>query len=127
MENWRPISLLNIDYKILTKVLANRLQVALREIISTDQTGYIKGRNICENIRVIEDIIAYSDRFNVNGFIVLLDFQKAFDSVNIDFLKGTLKSFQFGPVFRRWIEVLYTNISSCVTNNGYASEFFPVT
>jgi len=127
LKNWRPISLLNCDYKILTKVLANRLQEALAEIISPDQTGYIKGRQIGENIRIIEDIINYTTLKNIKGYLVLLDFEKAFDSVNIDFLKESLERCNFGENFRRWIEVLYTNVNSCVTNNGYASEFFPVT
>jgi len=124
LKNWRPISLLNTDYKILTKVLANRLQVALREIISADQTGYIKGRYIGENVRVIE---TYSTLNKARGYIVLLDFEKAFDTVNIDFLKKALITYKFGPNFCKWIELLYTNVSSCVTNNGHASEFFPVT
>jgi hypothetical protein len=126
LGNWRPISLLNTDYKILTEVLASMLQNALKEIISPDQTGYIKGRNIGENIRLIDDIIQYSLQSQTKGYLVLLDFEKAFDSVNIAFLKKTLELYEFGPQFRKWIEVLYTEVSSCVTNNGHASEFFPV-
>ena len=127
IKNWRPITLLNIDYKILTKALGNRLQVALGEIISADQTGYIKGRYIGENIRVIDDIITYTSLNNVNGYILLLDFEKAFDTVNIEFLKAALKIFKFGPVYMKWINVLYANVSSCVINNGYASKFFSIT
>ncbi len=78
IKNWRPITLLNTDYKILTKVLSNRLQIALKEIISPDQTGYIKGRYIGENIRVIDDIIRYTSIHNVSGYILSLDFEKSF-------------------------------------------------
>jgi len=127
LQNWRPISLLNTDYKILTKVLASRLQFALKDIISPDQTGYIKGRNIGENIRLMDDIIHVSTQNNMKGYIVLLDFQKAFDSVSISFLKKTLETFNFGPYFRQWIEVIYNGVSSCVTNNGHISDFFTVT
>jgi len=127
LKNWRPISLLNTDYKIITKVLASRLQNALKEIISPDQTGYIKGRNIGENIRLIDDVIQYSMCTNMKGYLVLLDFEKAFDSVNISFLKKALEIYAFGPYFRKWIEVLYTEVTSCVTNNGHFSNFFPVT
>lgn len=60
------------------------------------------------------------------GFIALLDFQKAFDSVRWSFLLNTLKTFNFGDKLLRWIKLLYCNISSCVTNNGHASSFFSV-
>jgi len=127
LKNWRPISLLNIDYKILTKVLATRLQEPLKEIISEDQTGYIKGRCIGENIRVIDDLLEYTSIANIQSYMVLLDFEKAFDMVNIDFLLAALNTFCFGPKFRKWIEILYTDITSCVVNNGHASQFFPLT
>ena len=80
LKNWRPITLLNTDYKVLTKVLSSRLQHALKEIIFPDQTGYIKGRYIGENIRTIDDIIAYTTLKNKEGYIVLLDFEKSFRS-----------------------------------------------
>jgi len=124
IKNWRPISLLNTDYKILTKALSSRLQVALPEIISSDQTGYIKGRYIGENIRVIQDIIDFTSLKNIKGYMLLLDFEKAFDSVNIKFLKRALQAYNFGPRFQQWIEILYYNIESCVTNNGHMSSYF---
>ena len=127
LKNWRPISLLNTDYKILTKVLASRLQEALNVIISPDQTGYIKGRYIGENVRLIDDIIHHTTVTHSKGYLVLLDFEKAFDSVNIDFLRKALQVYSFGPQFRKWIDVLYSEVNSCVTNNGHISEFFSLT
>ena len=59
LKNWRPISLLNTDYKILAHVLANRLKTVINQLIHTDQNGYIKGRNIGFNIRLIQDVIEY--------------------------------------------------------------------
>ena len=91
LMNWRPISLLNTDYKILAKVLASRLQQALKEIISPDQTSYIKGRSIGENIRLISDVIEHTTKNDTKGYIVLLDFAKVFDSVKISFLKKALE------------------------------------
>lgn len=126
LTNWRPITLLNTDYKILTKALANRLQGLISNLIHTDQTGYIKGRYIGENIRTIADIIDYCEMSNEQGFMVLLDFQKAFDSISWNFLQKSLKAFNFGDAFCNWIQTLYCNISSCVTNNGHSSTFFPV-
>ena len=61
---------------------------------------------------------------NIPGMAIFIDFKKAFDSVNWDFLAKVLEAFNFGPHIRKWISVLYTDITSCVINNGYASEYF---
>ena len=126
LSNWRPISLLNTDFKILAKVLASRLQKVISSIISTDQSGYIKGRCIGENIRSILDIIEHSSSKINPGLMVFLDFEKAFDTVSWSFLTKTLKYFNFGENFIKWISILYQDITSCVVNNGTASSFFKV-
>jgi hypothetical protein len=113
LKNWRPLSLLNTDYKILTKVLATRMQSVLDEIVSPDQNGYIKGRFIGENIRLISDIIEYKNANNRPGLIALLDFEKAFDTVNWQFLQHTLEAFNFGETFQKWTKIIYTDITSC--------------
>ena len=107
LKNWRPVTILNTDYKILTKVLANRLQPLLEKIITSDQVGYIKGRQITENIRIINDIMSYTDLKHISGFIALIDFEKAFDSVEWPFLLKTLKAFNFGNNFLHWIKILF--------------------
>ena len=126
LKNWRPVSLLNTDYKILAKALANRLQKVIGHLICEDQVGYIKGRYIGEAIRTIEDIILLTKEQNTPGFITLIDFEKAFDSIEWPFLFKCLEKFNFGPVFTSWIRILYTNIKSCVGNNGYYSEMFEI-
>ena len=78
LKNWRFISLLNTDYKLATKCIAKRLEKVLPYLIDGDQTGYIKGRFIGENIRLISDIIEQPE--NKGGMILFLDFEKAFDS-----------------------------------------------
>ena len=127
LANWRPVSLLQTDYKILTKALALRLQKVLPKIISSDQVGYIKDRYIGENIRTLEDLIIYTDKFQIPGYFVLIDFKKAFDSIEWDFLFNALHKFNFGPQFIKWIKILYNDISSCVGNNGYYSSYFKLT
>lgn len=81
LENLRPISLLNVDYKILTKVIAKRIEKVLPTLINPDQTGYVKGRYIGENVRLIYDLIYYTDKPNQKGIAIFLDFKKAFDSI----------------------------------------------
>ena len=124
LKNWRPISLLNVDYKILAKIFANRLTKILPYIINEDQTGYIKGRFIGFNIRQIEDIIIYCDMFDKPGIILSIDFEKAFDTINWKFINDALKAFNFGHNFCNAIKTLYNDISSCVINNGRTSEWF---
>ena len=118
LKNWRPVSILNTDYKILTKALSNRLQPLLSKLISSDQVGYIKDRQIADNIRIIDDIMSYTHLKHLPGYILLVDFEKAFDSVEWSFLYKTLKAFNFGTCFIQWIKILHTNIQSCVSNNG---------
>ena len=123
-KSWKPVSLLATDYKILTKALSIKLQKVIPSLINSDQVGYIKGRNICENIRIIEDLISFTAMNKSPGFLSLIDFEKAFDTVEWPFLFKTLKSFNFWDNFITWIKLLYTDIFSCVSNNGYLSNYF---
>ena len=124
LKNWRPISLLNTDYKIISNVFAHRLKQCLPSIIHQDQKGFIKGRFIGENTRLVYDIMEYLQNSNESGLLFLIDFEKAFDSVEWKFLETTLESFNFGNYFIKWFKILYYNGQSCVINNGVYSEFF---
>ena len=126
LKNWRPVSLLNTDYKILTKALAQKLQKVIGTIVNEDQVGYIKGRYIGEAIRTIEDVMSASKMNNITGYITLIDFEKAFDSIEWSLLWQCLTHFNFGEQFITWIKILYQNIKSCVGNNGYYTESFDV-
>ena len=125
LANWRPVSLLNTDYKILTQLLAIRLQKVIPTIINSDQVGYIKNRYIAENIRILSDILVLqlTDLEDMEAYITQIDFEKAFDSVEWKFLFNTLKTLNFGENFIKWIKTLYTNITACVGNNGNFSEY----
>lgn len=124
LKNWRPISLLNTDYKIATKALSNRLKRILPKLIHPDQVGYVQGRNIVENIRTLQDIMAYTKLHNTPGILICIDFEKAFDSLEWNFLEAVMDKFNFGPSFKRWISTIYTDISSCIINNGTTSTGF---
>lgn len=126
LSNWRPITLLNVDYKIIARVLAFRLQNIIPKIISTDQNGFIKNRFIGLNIRQIQDIIDLADENNLNGIALFLDFQKAFDCIEWKFINQSLLKFGFGANFRKWVSILYRDINNCITNNGWISESFKI-
>ena len=122
LENWRPICLLNNDYKIAATILTNRLQKVIHKIISSDQQGYIKDRFIGYNIRQIQDIIDYADKLSLNGAVIFLDFRKAFDTIEHNFLFESLKYFGFKNTFIQWIKTLYGNTNKHISNNGWISR-----
>ena len=93
-------------------------------LINPDQTGYVKGRYIGENVRLIYDLIHYTDKLNQKGIAIFLDFKKAFDSIEWNYLLETLRLFNFGLDIQNWIKIFYNNVTSCVLNNGHASTFF---
>ena len=126
LKNWRPISLLNTDYKILTKVLAYRIKKILPDIIHNDQSGFINGRYIGENIRLFIDVFNYFRDNNIPGLVLGIDFEKAFDKVEWDFLYMVMEKFGFNIDFIRWIRLLYTDIEGCVINNGFSSDVFSI-
>ena len=124
LDNWRPISLLNTDYKIATRAIASRISKILPSIIHSDQTGYVKKRFIGQNIRLISDVIERCQYTRTPGIALFLDFRKAFDTIEWSFLFRALKTFGFGDMLVKWIKTFYTNPQSCVTNNGFATPFF---
>ena len=124
LKNWRPISLLNTDYKILAHALSNRLQVVLPEIISKDQNAYMKGRFIGYNIRTILDVIEITNKRKMENIIAFLDFEKAFDKLNWKFIDKCLTAFGFGISFRKWVAIMCKDISSCVIYDGYTTGYF---
>lgn len=124
LKNWRPITLLNVDYKILSKVLAERVKKFLPKLINHNQVGYVKGRNIGDNIRTVSDLMFMTRNENIGGILIGIDFKKAFDSVNWNFLTNTLKHYNFGSSFIKWVSLLYKNSNSCIINNGRMSDIF---
>ena len=96
LKNWRPISLLNVVYKLASGCIAERIKGFLDKIIHCDQTGFIKGRFIGENIRLVYDIMHYTEIIQVPGLLMLIDFEKAFDTVSWNFIQDALYFFNFG-------------------------------
>ena len=126
IKNWRPITLLNTDYKIAAKAIANRIKLVLPNLINNDQTGFLKDRFIGENIRLIDGIIQYVTEKNIPGLLLFIDFEKAFDSLEWSFIHDTLRSYSFGASLINWVKTVYSHTESCILNNGWASNFFDI-
>ena len=124
LKNWRPITLLSVDYKLLAKALALRLKKILPEYIDESQFGYIKDRYIGENIRCVIDLNTFCEKEKINAYAIQIDFEKAFDSVNWDFMLFSLEKMNFDTEFIKWVKILYKNTTSCVANNGHKTESF---
>jgi len=108
IKNWRPISLLNVDYKICSSSIAQRLKKVLHTIISETQVGFMKGRYIGECTRLVCDLIDRCEDEEIPGLLihVLLDFEKAFDSLEWSFISKSLEFFGFGESIIYWFHAL---------------------
>ena len=126
MKCYRPISLLNIDYKIISKIITIRLGKVLPKIIGIDQTCSVKGRSIFDNLHLIRNVVDYVDQKNLAASFICLDQEKAFDRVSRSYMFDALTAFGFNNNFIKWIKLLYNDISSSVIVNNHISETFPI-
>ena len=122
LKNWRPITLLNTVYKIASGCIANRMKKYIDKIINRDQTGFISNRYIGENTRLIYDLMHYAEEENIPGLLLLIDFEKAFDTLSWSFIQKTLEVFNFGPSIRNWISIFNTDITSVINQGGNISD-----
>ena len=123
-SSYRPLSLLNVDAKVLAKVLANRLEKIVPDIISKEQTGFIKGRQSFFNIRTLMNIIYSNQSTKPPELVISLDAEKAFDRIEWEYLFAVLSKFGFGNRFISWIRLLYTNPLASVCTNDTRSDYF---
>ena len=124
IKNWRPITLLNADYKIAAKAIANRIKKTLPKVINENQTGFIKGRFIGENIKLIDHLIKFTGEKKLPGLLLFIDFEKAFDTLEWSFIENSLVYHGYGPSLVAWFRTFYSNIERCLINNGWCSNFF---
>ena len=124
LKSWRPISLLNVDYKIISTAIANRFKKVVNRIISSSQTAYIKGRYIGENSRLVYDVISHVNQTKQTGLIMAADFEAAFETISWPYLNAVLTEMNFGEYFRDLVNLLYLNKQnvSRVLLNGFLGD-----
>lgn len=126
-NRYRPISLCNSSYKILTKILANRMEKLLPEIILENQGVFVPTRQITDNVIIVQEAIQSSIQRKERGIIVKLDMANAFDRVNNNFLPTALKKFVFSINFIEIIQACISNPWIAPLINGQPSKFFQST
>lgn len=107
-SSWQPVSLLNSDIKLLAKTIASHLDPCLLNIISTDQTGFIRGRQLSSNICCLLNILLSKSESQDPEMVTSMDAEKAFDRVEWHYLFSVLNRFGFGQNFIPWIKLLYS-------------------
>ena len=118
LDNYRPIALINVDLKILTKALSNRLRPVLETIIHHSQTA-VDRRRIDHAVHLLRDLIDLANKEDTDGALIFLDQEKAFDRVEHDFLFKTMSAFGIGDSFIDWLKVIYANAATKVKVNGF--------
>ena len=103
-RRFQPISLCNTSYKLVTKIIANRLKKILPVIIPENQGGFIKGRKILDNIVLVQEAVHSSCHRKEKGMVIKLDLANAFDRVRHDFLFTMMKKLGFSIIFINWVK-----------------------
>ena len=111
----------------MAEIMSNKIRTTLNHLIHTDQTGFVPGRNISENVCKVVDEVNLISNHNIAASLLLVDFEKAFDRVEYSSLIGALKYFNFGSYIQSWITILFTDFALCTVNNGHSSEYFKPT
>ena len=126
IKNWRPISISPCDLKIITKAYSLKVGKYLEEIISDSQMGYVPGRNINFNNRILRLALDHCSSSNIDFSIMSLDAQKAYDSVDHTYINKTLKAYGFPDSFVNVVDILHNDLQAQVQINGFKSNAFPI-
>lgn len=124
--NYRPISMLNMDIKVLAKILAARLNMIIGTLVHRDQVGFMPSRQAGDNVRRATLLAHIAKKRHIPVCFLSLDIKKAFDSIAWPYLNYTLQKWGFGPNFINWITALYNKPKAYVKYAGYKSDFFNI-
>lgn len=123
--DYRPISLCNLLYKFITKIMANRLSKVIKSLVRINQTAFIQGRSIVENVLMCHEVVRGFERKNHSKVVILkIDIRKTYDSVSWDFVKETMVKMNFSIKFVEWMMKCITKPRFSVLINGSPKGFF---
>lgn len=126
IRSWRPLSLLNNDYKLYAKVLAERMATPAAYLIPSEQRGFIKGRTITDNLLNMLSIVEHCNTNNIDALLLSIDYSQAFDCCNWDAIRATLVAFRYGPKFIDMIMTCCNQIKTAIMNNKTWSKWIDI-
>ncbi len=123
IKNWRPITLLNVDYKVFAHIIKSRFLRAIPTVISKAQAGFQHGKSTCDNLILMCLTMEHFDNnLEDQGLVMQVDLEKAFDSVGHRFLFTVLKKMGFGDYIIKLVKIAFTGCMSYINVNGYLSS-----
>ena len=126
LKNWRPLTMLNCTYNLFSAILANRFKATLETVVSPDQTGFIANQFIGDNTRLLYDTINHCEMEIKEGLIIVLDFAKAFETIEWSYIYSCMEMFGYGERFIIMVKLLHNGSSSVIENNGHFSNTIPL-
>lgn len=120
--NYRPITLLNTDYRVLAKVLASRLGGVLNDVIAVEQTAFLKDRQMGENVVLLQLLPRYLKQKGETAVVAFCDFAKAYDTIDRSFLYQVMEVMGVGEGFLGWVKMLLSDTYACAVVNGHVSK-----
>ena len=126
LKNLRPVTLLPAEYKLISGSIAKRINNLLPELINVQQVGFVPGRFIGECIRTTYDTFEWAKNKQIVGMLLLIDFEKAFDSVSFAYIEKMLHFFGFGEGLVKWVTLLLNNFSACINLAGNLTTLFQI-
>ncbi|CAI5478626.1 unnamed protein product [Closterium sp. Yama58-4] len=121
-RNYRPITLLTSIYKILAKVMATRMKAVLHQVISGEQYGFLPGKRLTDAVPMVADLIDAAKNKNKEWYIMMVDFEKAYDSVRRGYMLRAISRMGFPPRFVSWIGALHSDVHTRLCINGWTGE-----
>ncbi|GJR94425.1 RNA-directed DNA polymerase, eukaryota [Tanacetum coccineum] len=125
VTDFRPISLIGSVYKVITKILANRLAAVISDLVSGTQSAFVANRQILDGPFILNEILSWCKRKKKQALVFKVDFAKAYDSVRWDFLLDVLHAFGFGPNWCKWIRGIFSSAMASILINGSPTTEFP--
>ncbi|CAI5477353.1 unnamed protein product [Closterium sp. Yama58-4] len=122
LQNYRPITLLSTAYKVIAKILANRIKRKLDKVVLEGQFGFLPGRSLAGAVAIAADVIDAANSGQEDWLMLLVDFRKAFDSVGRDYMFDVLRKMGFPEVYVKWVEGLHYGAATRICNDGWLGE-----
>jgi hypothetical protein len=126
LADFRPISLVGCMYKVLAKVLANRLRHVLDFVVSDAQSAFVSGKQILDGILIANEVVDEARCLNKELLLFKVDFEKAYDSIDLNYLNSVMVNMNFPTLWRKWIMECVGTATAAVLVNGCPTEEFPI-